>query len=319
MIDTIKIYIPISEIPSNYYDTHIVRFDNRRITKTDSGDKWVFCTHRNLRIHYNNRGLSIEGSLSKYKYGSNQYTLNLNDFIEVIDNLCFEFGLPLKECKVTRIDLAENIFTVKSVEHYYKYLGEIKSLSRVKMNNGIEYRNGNRAICFYNKVKELKHSGDIVSKIFDGKNVLRYEYRLQNNVTISKILNVSSATVDDVINGHQNLIREWLNTFIKIYKNHDLISFRSEAYSDSQGIEKQLMIAGINSLGGIQNILEIIKEARKNKVFKYPNRATSLTRKIKDLMHTPVLTERSKLIYELEGKIKLAGFLSTSYEYLWRT
>jgi len=317
MIDTIKVFIPHSDLPPNYYDSHFLYFSNRKITRTEDNEFWGSATFKNFFLQYTKYGLSIEGSLTKYYYGTNQHTLNYFDFTTTIEQLSIELGLNLKECQVSRIDLAENILVTKPVANYYKYFGDAKSLNRVVMNNGLEYRNTNRGIIIYDKIKELRSNQVPLIPLFQGQKIMRIEYRLKNPRTISKALGIDKTLIADLYVHYPKLQELWTNSFNSIYKNHDMVVFKNETYIQRDMFKKQLIIAGINNLGGGQYILDIIKEARKEKLFAYPNQASNLLRQLKRLMQLPVLTQKSTLVSEIEKKAKVVAQIALLDHHVW--
>jgi hypothetical protein len=311
MIDTINIHIKESQLPIDFYQQAFLKFKTKRTTRNeDSGQIWGTCTFQNFVCTFNAYGITMSGSISRYFYGTNQYNIDRFDFEKAIERLSQELNVELKNCRVGRIDLAENIITQQPVENYYKYFGEVQGLNRKILRNGLLYTNTVSSITIYNKMKELKNTKTTPISIFDGKNVLRFEYRALKPNKVGSIFGAKKVNVIDVINNYDLLIDVWLKKFNNIFKNHDLMIFESSAFSDSKGFEKQLILAGIEVLGGGQYILETIKEARKAKLFKaHKNTATNLTRKIKSVLQTPVLTKKSTLMVELEKKVEVIRFV----------
>jgi hypothetical protein len=311
MIDTIKIFIPADQITSFYKTTGSQLLSHNNRIFEDEVEKQRSGNYKNLHVYDNYKGLSIHGSLAKFRYGTNQRTLNLLDTIKTIEEISEDLGLPLMDGKVLRVDFGENIVTKQPAENYYKVLGETKYFKKITLDNGIEYRTTKRCISIYGKIKELKIRNEPLTPLFTNRNILRYEYRLLNHHMIGKLLNLPTVTVRDVINNYQKFVDNWQLMFNAIYKNNDLIVFEPQVFGQKKAIEKQLMILGIEKMGGLSNVVNLIKEANKAGYFEYPNQATYFKAKIKDLMKTPKLTTWSSLVNELEHKIKIAGFVAS--------
>lgn len=312
MIDTIKIHINNNQLPNDFFEVSAFRFKNNTTTRrNDTGEIWGTFNYHNFICYHNSYGVSIMGSVPRFFYGTNQYTITKDDFINAIKQLSKELGVDLNKCSVTRLDLAENIITKEPVNNYYSYLGETKHLDRTKLSNGVEFKNVNRVMLFYDKSKYLRKKQSPIIPIFRGKNILRPEYRLMNGDTVARALKVHLPKVRDVIDRFDQLGQLWVDAFKRIFKHHDIKVFEPGAFLGNQ-FEKQLMLSGINALGGGQHVLELIKEARKMKLFKYNNRSTNLTRKIKTILQAPILTRKSTLVEELNQKVEIAAFVALS-------
>jgi len=312
MIDTIKIYLHPDLISSYFKTIGINKIKNKKRIINENSEVYESGKYKNLHVSYSFKGLYIDGSLAKFMYGTNQMTLNEDSFIKVIDKISTELGLPLTEGKVIRVDIGENIITKEPENHYYKVMGEAVHFTRIKCSNGLEYRSSNRCVSVYNKIRELKIKQEPVIPVFTDRNVLRYEYRLLNHETIAKFLKKEQVTAADIVQNYQKFITEWEKIFGTIYKNNDLLTFSSNVFKEKKGFEKQITILGVKSMGGLQTVIDTIKEARKDKFFPYSNSATNLIARFKELMQSPILTEKSTLATELTGKIRLIGFLSSN-------
>jgi hypothetical protein len=303
MLDTIKIHIPTSQI-TPFFKTTGTRLLSNNTQKTTGQGEIIYKSgnFKNLQILQNHQGIYITGSLAKFRYDTNQKTLNLPDIVKTLEEIAEDLGLPIMEGKVSRIDIGDNIITKEPVENYYKILGETKHFRKYNLHSGLEFRSSNRCISIYNKINELKKENAPIIPLFENRYVLRYEYRLLNHATIANCLNKTYVIVKDT----------WRKKFDEVYKNHNLTVFNSDVFEFNKGVENQLTILGIENVGGLKNLLTIIKEARRSKVI-HQHRATYLNNKFKALMQIPRLTQKSQLAIELEQKIKVTHFTASGH------
>src|SRR5690625_930228 len=108
MFDTLKLYLRqdsvrdtdlLAEIPVFLEDT----------TAHEKQDQIHYSgSLNNLRVYVSERGVSIQGSLSKYHLSDNMQTLRRQDTEQAIQRLSDDLHLPIKEAQVSRVDFAHN-------------------------------------------------------------------------------------------------------------------------------------------------------------------------------------------------------------------
>lgn len=132
----------------------------------------------NLKVTVSDEKLKITGSLCKWFLGNNYKTLTRRDAQQAIEKLSDTFNLPMSSANVTRIDIADNVILKNPIDVYFNHLGLLRYFKRLEEPDGLYYATKKIRLCFYDKIKELKNTGDTVPEIYDGANVMRYEMRL---------------------------------------------------------------------------------------------------------------------------------------------
>lgn len=267
---------------------------------------------RNVRVVMNERrGVDVQFSIPKYFKGNNQITLTLEEIKEAIEQLSEELKLPLINAKVNRLDYSGNIFSKCSVDQFFKICGQLRGYRRLEQSSGLNYAQNKRGryITFYDKIKEVKTKKDVLIEPFKDKNILRYEMRWMSHEILAKDLGLTEVTVQDLYDHYDVIINKWVSTFQKIVKEHDVITFTSEAFNVPGALDKQILIQGVKSIGGLPVVLNAIKVAKDRGDFGYGNKSTNLKRKYTDLMTHPELTEKNNVAKEIEDKVKAIGFV----------
>lgn len=305
MIDTLKIKVSPEYLSDKHYDILYETLFKPQYIRDEDGSISIKGKLENLRVQINNRGLVIEGSLPKYLCGSNQQSLNLSEITDGIEELNKLLEVDLYQSKVLRVDLAENIITKYPVEDYYPILSQSPYFKRLEMDNGLAYKNNSRYVVFYGKMKEIK-KGEQIRDAFVGKNVLRYEYRMQKNKVISDFLRVPNATLMDLLNNYYKVVGSWADVFMKINKLHDIRPFDFSIFQKNGEFERYIKLLGVESIGGFTSVNATIKEAkRRGYLNKHPNVASNLINKFKGMSTSPLLATKSSLADELEEKVKM--------------
>lgn len=153
----------------------------------NEGREFITGHFDNFRVSTSDRGTSLKGSLSRYHFGSNVFTLTNKDTENALDRLCTETGLDLwNDAKVNRLDWAIDIPTDFPVSQYLLTLGGSSSFKDVTdfKGKGRLYRqlaNGKgkgRQLAFYDKARDAERKCEAIPEGFDSNKMLRIESRL---------------------------------------------------------------------------------------------------------------------------------------------
>lgn len=180
MYDTCKAFLNTSN--TGRLETVLSDYQERADTKTH--EVWQSGRLENLRVRGSGKGITIEGSLPAYKWGSNAFSLTRQATEEVIEELSDRLHLPIALAQIWRFDLANN-FTMKrpaidylacfmAAPHYKRF----DFADRATVN----FKNGLRELSFYDKARELESKRKPIPDIFKGKNILRFESRLLKRI-----------------------------------------------------------------------------------------------------------------------------------------
>ena len=156
--------------------------------------------------------LIFHTSIPKLLYGSSLYEVKQSDAgravealqKELRDNCGLKVGDGLKSFGLSRIDFCRNLQVDSYISDYIQALSELKYSRREKVQykgETLSFRNTNRELCFYDKVKEVR-SGKLTPELFEvvrdlPNNILRVETRLRKASVVKK--EYSGLTVDQIL------------------------------------------------------------------------------------------------------------------------
>ena len=248
------------------------------------------------------RGVFLGGSLCKHYFGDNQHTLSLPDTKLAVEKLSDEINLPDAQAHVYRIDFSDNYVMDYPENAYYDFLGSATYYNRQAQDNGLYYTNSRRQIVFYGKVTEQRLKHVPILEEFEDKHVLRYEYRLKKQVACQ--LNRKEVRAFDLYEAgfYKQMLERYKSEYLSINK-YNLISFEDTVLKDRKEFKKQLMLLGIQKLGGEAAVMDIISHADKCDVFENGMQRKRQRDMIKELCKTPLLTQQPELVKELDKKI----------------
>ncbi|MGQ7855807.1 phage/plasmid replication domain-containing protein [Pedobacter sp. WC2501] len=271
-----------------------------------TGQKYYAGKIRNLKIKLSVNSIAIEGSLSKFYFGNNQKTMLYDDIVDAIVQLENILRMKLENAIVRRIDLADNLLMESIPCSYYPLLIKGGFLKRREDDNGLYFRNNNRSILLYDKLVEQKKNKEPIESFLEGKNVLRYEFRMNRSKEIGKRLNLRQPLLTDVILNYELLVKLWSKSFDLISKEIDLEIPDDKFFNTPSLFKDYLAIQGIKQCGGFGNVINMIHEARARSAFKYPNQGTNLKRSVRDLVNRVSENKTPQMILELQNKIDRA-------------
>lgn len=243
-------------------------------------------------------------SLAKLRFGTNLKTLTRGDTQQLIEHMTDELHLPIKEARLTRIDIAQHIPLKQPPEVYLPMLGPLQYYDRLEQPHSIRYQNTKRTIVFYNKIEEQQQKKRIIEELYKGANLLRYELRFisrlpqqfnQPKVPMSLLINQSF---------YFELVQRWKKEYLAIKK----VSTNTECLcptSSSKKLIEQLAATSVLQIGQ-NNIIKLISEWQMvNTITK--KQAFDLRQAIQKISTAGIRAETNDLILELDKKIRDAA------------
>ena len=300
MLDTVNLWLPQSQTSTAIMN----RLDRvKENIKTDTGEVSFSGYLGNYQVSSFNHGISLKGSLAKYHLGDNFQTLSRQSVQEAIECLSDNLGLDVSEAEVKRVDLAENLIMKHQHHAYYDLLGNCPRYKRLEQPDSVYYRNGSKQSIFYNKIAEGKYRGLALPKVWDNKQVLRYEYRFMKkpHEQLDMPVLTAQSLYDEKV--YMKMIDAWYKHYQSINKIR-LQGFTKDIMNDPKLLERQLMLKGLEAYGGEQAFLKLIDRANNEGKFNNRMQAGRLRKKILTISHDKILTEESELITELDEKVK---------------
>lgn len=300
MFDTVRFYSPlIDEVTARNIYQGLDGF-------SESGDKVLFagfCGSMRVVV-FNNRALSLQGSLSKYYFNSNIYTPNQNNVQEAIESLSGRLGLDFGDVSVTRLDVASVIVTEHIPRLYYSSMVEKPYFERLQLSeNSLLYKTQRRDLSFYDKGSQLIKDGQPIPPEYEGKNLLRYEMRLRKRPV--EQLGLQRLTGKDLYSKevYQRAVRMWLTEFESISKSNKLTMITQDTKHTVKSVRDLFLARAVQSSNRQEDIMRFIDELKEQNVF---SDRKNYTRLKKELCSYFALStgEGAGYIEELETKIK---------------
>lgn len=251
-----------------------------------------------------NRVTVKDSSICKYYLGDNFKTLSKGDYKRAIEKISDCLHLPFHLANVTRIDLAQNFIMQYESDLYYPYLGESPYYKRLEQNNGLYYNNKLRQLLFYGKVQEQKDKRQPIPKLYQYRNVLRFEMRFKSRLReqFNRAEITAGLLYDEVF--YRDLVKRWKNEYFNIQKINNKFSNMKPTGSTKELIENMALFKILEA--GQSQVLNTIKQWQQTgEITK--KQAKDHREKIKLLTQKPIDEKGNDLINELNRKIKEAA------------
>ena len=310
MIDTIYIEVPIQ---------YLKKLDNKSNTVDDKTGEIIYSNGYKgcIKIRQFNDMVRIEASLSKVLFVNNIQSLTFLQMILALKKIEFELGINIREGIIRRLDIEYTFNTKYKPKEYFKYLGNSRYYTRFKTGGtSLYYKNNNREINFYDKIREMKSKRVIIPLEFKGKNIMRFECRYKNTFlrTFAKKNRLSILKISDLINPniYLKLLKLTFKEYNSINKENELSATLS-SISTKKKMIKELASVGIKSLGGAFKVQEMIDIA-KTKSSLIPNEYFSRRKaEVRELAKENPFIEKSGIIDEIDYKMQqLYNFKKTN-------
>lgn len=273
-----------------------------------NGDVSITGSLKGLKISLNRYQLKVrDGSLCKWYLGDNFQTMGRGDTQKAVECLSDTLHVPMSKATVTRMDIAQNFITRHPAEVYLNHLGMLKYHKRCPMTEigSLYYIGTGGRLCFYDKNREQKDSGEPIPELYDGRNVLRYEQRYTSRIGSQlKVGEVTGAMLYDEA-FYVDILNRWKKAYEAIKKIND-VSLNFQAMRGKQQLYKMGVLSLVERAGGQNQMLEQIVEAqRRGELTK--KQAFDLRQAVNDACKTrDGLTVPNEAIQELDKKVSEA-------------
>ncbi len=258
-----------------------------------------------IKVRKNGGKIRIECSLPKLLRGNNIYMLSYSEVVEAIKKIEQELNIPISRGIIRRIDTFVNIQTNNTPMSYFRYLGDCRYLKRGLIGNtSLYYKNGNRELVFYDKIQEMNAKKVKLPLSYnDTKHLLRIEYKLRNKA-IQKSFN-GNLYVEQLYNKETGikLIEHLYQAYTIIFKEVKP-SFNVNILDSQKGFIKQLANIGIETLGGVNSVCEMIDDTKQRYLDLRPEYVSRRKKETKSIASLDGIAQNNKSIEELDSKVK---------------
>ena len=311
MYDKVKLWVDRFDIGEQYPNIISLLDTAKEQTDLNTGEVKVYGYLDGLRVNINQSGLSIEGSLPKFLYQSNIYTLNRDTTRQAIKKIEDELHINLGGAKVLSLEFGTNFNMKHPVCMYLDKLGDMPRLERSNYTaSSLYYKSQSKAqpkvFCFYDKIAEAKASKMIVPIGLEDANLLRYEMRL--NRRLPQQLKVSEVTASTLTN------ERFFASAIKMYQNYynsiskkNILTFDNMSKIKTVKDAQEVLMALLINQSDQEQIKAYIDSLKEAKVFDDRKNYTRLKNKIKEISNKAGFVVSDDLIKELDDEIKNIG------------
>lgn len=264
----------------------------------------------NLNISIFNSGLSITGSLSKFMYNDNLFSLTQKTTKEAIYKLSDSLKINIDEAKISELEFGTNFIMKYPIKMYLDLLKNAPYLEAIRTTNDTLYfrskgktrgvrGNNNKVLCFYDKVKEVEAREGLIPSVYANQNVLRYEIRY--NGRLSRQLKTTDVTANRLYadDFYQLMKNNFTNNYNSIVKSNYMMSDEQEIKTVSDALK--YMIANSIDEHKARAIMQGLKDRN---TLRYPRDYTRLKNKFNEV--TSMTTDKPSydLAKELDDEIK---------------
>ena len=307
MYDTVYLNYTITENPSTISERVFLNTNNIKVTESVSElhnghklDRWTRGELDNLKVTMTSNTVSVKGSICKYHFGNNLYTLSMKDTKEVINSISESLGLNMNKASVSRVDWSTNLSTTHPPTLYMPKLGDLSRFNRLENPNSIYYNQSAKRLLFYDKMIEAKKKKVEIPEEFIGKNLLRYEMVLNSKVNkhLNSDVNGNSLYREEI---YKKMADLWYSYYKDINKISDRgIKIKMEQIKTERDFERALL-TGLAQKLGIEEINHLIKQMKSKGVFKHNEYYSRLRSKFKKLCKEDI--DENDIISEINKKI----------------
>lgn len=308
MYDTIHFWLNRVEVENDIETSALYLSNARETVNRDTGEIWHAGNLDNLRVTVSMAGVSIKGSLAKFYFPDNAYTLNCKQVKDAIGKLSDTLHLDLSQANITRLDVSTNFIMRNDVSRYFNVLGACTYFNRVQAtNNTLYYQNAGKepkkTLVFYDKAREVANRHRELPDVLKATNLLRYESRWNTRLPQQlKMQEVRGHTLFDR-QFYSKIINLWAENYFKIDKKRIM---KMDAIENIKTVSEATEFICAIALQKLQpdEVKSILNDIKQSNVFNNRSEYTRLAKKIKNITSKTTISESSDLVKELDGEIR---------------
>lgn len=282
--------------------------DARDNINRTTGEVWTCGNLENLRATVSMAGISVKGSLARFYFPNNTYTLNRHQVKEAIEMLSDSLSLPMNRARITRIDVSTNFIMTRPTPQYFEMLGSCRYYNRVQATGNTLYyhlkgMDCKRSMCFYDKAREMQKNKESLPDVYSGTNLLRYESRWCTR--IPQQFKEEKVIGESLYDGafYRKAIKTWANNYFSIQKKRRL---KKNAMDNITTVKDAVNYISAFAIGRLppDELQQIIEDLKVNKVFADKKYYSRLNQHLKKLATNDKVLEVDDLVRELDGEVK---------------
>ncbi len=191
----------------------------------DTGEICTFGSLEGLKVSIYTGGISIVGSLAKYLYPNNIYSLDRHTTTQAIEKLSDSLHISLGDAKVTGLEFGTQFVMAHPVENYLSKLGDMPKLLRYHFDVGTLYykpkgKQQPKVFAFYDKKADAVAKDMALPVGFDEANLLKYEMRINGRLPQQLgVADVTAATLSEKP-FYRLMVKRYQESYFAISKNN---------------------------------------------------------------------------------------------------
>lgn len=310
MYDKVKLWCERCDVGEQYPNIAALLDEAKEQTDLNTGEVRTFGSLEGLKVSLGS-GLSIVGSMPKFLYGSNIYTLDRTATRQAIEKIEDALHISLDKAKVTGFEFGTTFPMKKPPSEYLERLGEMRRLQRYQFNpDTLYYRHKGKqqpkTYCFYDKIAEARANKMPIPDGLQDANLLRCELRLNGRLPYQMgVPEVTASTLSEkpFYSKVMQLFQDGYFSIVKTNQIKDNVMSEIKTVSDAFNV----YVARLISQSDKTQITAFLEELKRADVFKDRVSYTRLKQKIEQVASTPNFTISDELIKELDDDFRNAG------------
>ena len=311
MYDKVKLWIDRAIIGEQY--ANIANYLDNANTHINhqTGEIKTFGSLEGLKVSIFGSGLSVIGSLPKYLYGSNAYSLDRRTTAQAIEKISDALHLQVNEANVTGLEFGTNFLMKHQVSDYLAKLGSMPRLGRYHFEPSTLYYKGTgkqqpKVFVFYDKLQDIKAKGADYPDAWKGENLLRYEMRFKGRLPQQlEVQEVKASTLHQVL-FYRMMVKRYQDNYFSISK---LNQIKTDVMSEIKTVRDafNVFVARLINQSDQTQIGDFLDELKEAGVFDDRKNYTRLKNKIQEVATNANITISDELMRELDDEIKNCG------------
>lgn len=276
-----------------------------------TGEVITFGSLEGLKVSIFTSGISVIGSLAKYLYSNNIYSLDRRSTAEAVEKLSDGLHLNIADAKITGLEFGTQFVMNHTPEEYLRKLGEMPRLQRYHFEVGTLYykprgKQQLKVFAFYDKKEDAMVKGMSLPAGLGDANLLRYEMRY--NQRLPQQFGVSEVTASTLSERkfYRDMVKRYQDNYFSISKQNQIktnIMGEIKTVSDAFNV----LVARLINQSDQTQIAAFIEELKGARTFEDRKNYVRLKKKIQEVATKAEISVSDELIKELDNEIKNVG------------
>ncbi len=311
MVDKLRLWADMAVVGGRYSTLANHLECAKQETDLTTGEIRTYGTIEGLKVTLFTGGLSVVGSMPKFLYGSNVYSLDRHSIGQAIDKISDTLHIHTEKAMVTGIEFGTNFMMKHPVADYLTKLGAMPRLNRVQVTpNSLRYEGRGKqhpkVFVFYDKMADADTKGMDYPSNMQGVNLLRYEMRFNGRLPQQLgVPEVAASTLSEKP-FYRMMVKRYQENYFLISKQNRI---KTNAMMEIRTVDDavKVLFARLINQTGQDQISEYLKELKEVGVFEDRKNYTRLKNKLQDIGTKANFTISDELIKELDDEIKNSG------------